>query len=499
MSRGRNPRGRDEEQTRGAHHSGQEVQNPVNLASSRSRVLPRRATAAEIAPAPSSPGLHPGGPTKVSQTRAAYAGVLLVSLVYFARPEDWIPGATVVPFAKVTGILALCMFALSWFNRSNISLPKPLVLLLLLLGQLSLASCFSSWKGGSFQLIAGNFSKIVLIVIVMVQVVNTLARLRRLMFLHAATIGLVALLSILGANRSSGGFGFQRLNGVLSGPFENPNDLALNLCLVVPLCFGFLFSRRGAIRRGFWILLLLILCYAVIASYSRGGLITLTLVSAVSLWFFGFKQKRRRLIFIVGLVALGLFLTSPVRYLERVQSIWEPKLDASGSYEVRRELLTSSFESAARHPLLGLGPGRFPESSGRWQLAHDSYTEIAAEAGLPALVLFAGLLVTTWLGALQVGRSKGIEPELRLFAMMLATGVAGLALGALFSSFEYQSFPYFYLGYAMVIGRLRGREAARRGMAEQRMQESGTNGFPRLRPGRSRLYGTVSQGRALAD
>ena len=47
----------------------------------------------------------------------AYFGLVLFMVVYFARPEDWIPGLAGVPLAKITGILIL--LALAVFGQQH--------------------------------------------------------------------------------------------------------------------------------------------------------------------------------------------------------------------------------------------------------------------------------------------------------------------------------------------------------------------------------------------
>src|ERR1700730_17732036 len=82
-----------------------------------------------------------------------YLGVLLFSMVYFARPQDWIPGAADVPVAKITGFLALGSFLLSLLGRAKLSMSRGTWLLFALFGQLCLAIPFSAWRGGSFDLV----------------------------------------------------------------------------------------------------------------------------------------------------------------------------------------------------------------------------------------------------------------------------------------------------------------------------------------------------------
>ena len=72
----------------------------------------------------------------------AYASLLLFMTVYCARPEDWIPGLSAFPLGKMAGVLALLALL---FSRRQIrsSLPREVIYLILLFGQLLLAAAIS--------------------------------------------------------------------------------------------------------------------------------------------------------------------------------------------------------------------------------------------------------------------------------------------------------------------------------------------------------------------
>ena len=75
--------------------------------------------------------------TKV-RSSLAYRALVLFSLVYFVRPEDFIPGLNMIPIGKITGGIAL--FALIFIvpaGRRH-KLTVELKVLLLLLGQMIL-------------------------------------------------------------------------------------------------------------------------------------------------------------------------------------------------------------------------------------------------------------------------------------------------------------------------------------------------------------------------
>src|ERR1700693_3662347 len=62
----------------------------------------------------------------------AYLALLLFILIYCARPEDWIPGLSHVPLAKIAGTIAFLalLFSLRYIKR----IPREVVYLALLIG-----------------------------------------------------------------------------------------------------------------------------------------------------------------------------------------------------------------------------------------------------------------------------------------------------------------------------------------------------------------------------
>ena len=81
----------------------------------------------------------------------AFVALVLFMVIYFSRPEDWIPGLSHVPLAKITGILALLALVFS-LRHIRQRLPREVLFLSLLIGQLFVASLMSPvWRGGAFQ------------------------------------------------------------------------------------------------------------------------------------------------------------------------------------------------------------------------------------------------------------------------------------------------------------------------------------------------------------
>jgi O-antigen ligase len=177
------------------------------------------------------------------------------------------------------------------------------------------------------------------------------------------------------------------------------------------------------------------------------------LLVLVTGWIYMGKASRR----IIG-AALGLGLLVAVAvglqggYGTRIKSILNPDLDETRSSDARQELLIRSIELAEEHPLLGVGPGQFEEYSGNWHVAHNSYTEFAAEAGLLAAILFIWMLAHTLRKLRYIAVQFDADPDLRLYAGAMFASLTAYTLMIFFLSLEYQFLTYIFIGYASALG-----------------------------------------------
>ena len=87
---------------------------------------------------------------------------------------------------------------------------------------------------------------------------------------------------------------------------------------------------------------------------------------------------------------------------------------------------------------------------------HNTYTELGAEAGVPALLLFVLMLVFTLQKIRHVRKLPGYQSsdDIRLWTSALWAAMAAYMAGALFSSTEYNLFPYFMVGYISALHRI---------------------------------------------
>jgi O-antigen ligase len=110
------------------------------------------------------------------------------------------------------------------------------------------------------------------------------------------------------------------------------------------------------------------------------------------------------------------------------------------------------------HPFFGVGldgykfevakyvdPAKVPVGETVQRIAHNSYMEIAAEMGIPALLIFVGILVSSLRSLERVRRvaERSGDEFLRRVALGLQAGILGAAVALFFVSGEYQKMFWF--------------------------------------------------------
>jgi O-antigen ligase len=289
-------------------------------------------------------------------------------IVYCARPEDWIPVLSNLPLAKITAILALLGLVFS-LRRVRKHLPREAVYQALLIGQLFLASVLSPvWRGGAVQ-VTLDFSKVLIIVVVMTLAVNTWKRLCLLIVTQAASVAVISVVAVLKGHLLLG-----RLETTLGGNYSDPNELALEIVISLPLCLALVFLSRGRVWKAAWALAIVVMTYAVLLTGSRGGSLALIVVAVVCLWDFAIRGRRRYLLVLAAVAFVMLWLSSSAMLVARLKGTFDSKEDtasAYGSAQERQQLFLRSIEVTASHPLFGIGPGNFAQVSGWWQPTHN--------------------------------------------------------------------------------------------------------------------------------
>jgi len=392
-------------------------------------------------------------------------------VVYCSRPEDWIPGIRILHLAKVVGILTVLSFGLA-LGSTERRLPREVVYLSLLLAWMFLSSAYSPvWKGGAINRTI-DFAKTVAIVAVMTMAVSTVARLRRLIFIQAASVGMIGIVSFY-----KGALRRMRLEGAIGGIYSNPNDLALALVLTLPFCLFFMLTARSLPRKMMWAVLSMVMGYIVILTASRAGFVALALAIAVCLWHFGIKGRRLYLLIITMVLGTAFFLHAGKTLLARLEGTFsssENVASAYGSAQARREMLIKSLKVTAEHPFFGVGVGDFQIISGAWSETHNVYTKFSSEAGVPALLLFLMIFKRCFSNVWKARERVGDDTELGMMGASLQASMLAFALASFFFPVSYHFFVYAMFAYTTIVYQI-----------SKTNREAATSAATQLAPGRS--------------
>jgi O-antigen ligase len=368
--------------------------------------------------------------------------------IYCARPEEWIPGLSAVPLAKVAGTMAFLALLFS-LRQIRLRLPREVLYLALLIGQLFLACALSPiWRGGAFEKTL-DFAKVLIVVIVISVAVNTLKRLHLLIFTQAASVAAIAAVTLWKGHLLLG-----RLEGILGGIYADPNDLALGFVISLPMCLALLFLTRSWLWKAVWMFAILLMTLAIFLTGSRGGLVSLFATAAISLWAFAIRGRRPYLLLLAALLGVIAVMSSGDLIMRRLQETFDVEGNGAAAHDsaqTRQQLFWRSVEVTEQHPIFGVGPGNFQQISGMWHVAHNSYTQMSSEGGIPALILYVLILLSAFRNLRSTGKIAGVQDEIVLLAKALNASMVGYIIGSCFLSLNYEFFPYLLMAYTTAL------------------------------------------------
>ena len=365
-------------------------------------------------------------------------------------------------------------------------------LLILFTGVLIVASMFSVWRGGSFELITGVWLKSLLVYVLIVSLIQTWQQSAQLARTMAWSIGVLSVLSYLYANGESGRFFLQE------GKLSNPNDLAQALLMGSPFLV-LLFSQSATLSptRLVSFVLLGILGVDLLHTGSRGAMISAAISLPVVIATSKSKVKIVTALVLVAILASATLAFSPA-LLARYMTFFESNTDEDVSEQTarisdtavasamsRREVLLESMRVTLRNPILGVGPGMFAEAREReaakqgkhvvFLVTHNTYTQVSSECGIPALIIFVAILVSVFRSATQIQRLSRQRPEppmkaVAAMASALRYSVLAYATTSLFLSVAYQSLLPVLAGMVVALEYSLARQLAATAASPVRVQ-----------------------------
>ena len=313
---------------------------------------------------------------------------------------------------------------------------------------------------------------IISLFITVLALVTSHIRLNRTLLIAIGAAGFASLYTIRQQQHQGALYGDFRAGG-MSG---DPNYYAMLVGLWGPLAFLWVFSRRPLWERLFCCGCLLAILAGYTVAASRGGFIGL---AAASLYLIFRSTHRARNFLMVGMlsgpVVLALFFV-PSSPLYRFT---HPTGGDQFSSQARLISWKCGIRMVEAHPLTGVGLHNFQAVVLQYQdpswltemnnyqpvtyIAHNTYIELASEAGLPGLLFFLVVLGTTF-RSLEYDRRRAQvarHTHVANIALGLQAGLVCFAVGIFFLSDWWERMFWLSIFLAICLHRLRIRDIHR--------------------------------------
>ncbi len=411
-----------------------------------------------------------GGQSVSSGGRLSFYALYGFTIILLLAPQSYYPA--LAPFRIAFLAAAIAMIA---HIGSQISHGQPiiranpgiwLVFWLLLWGVFTVP--FSIWPGGSVNLILGNYSKTIIVFLLLANVINTLPKLRSIcigLALMAAFLALITIRNYLSNTFIEQGDRVLGTQGALTG---NPNDMALMLNLLLPVSTGLMLASPSGLRRLLLGTLIALQVIAIVLTFSRAGFLALGVTFITYMVLLGRTSQRKWIPVALG-VALLAIQYIPATYLDRLSTITNIAEDDSGSAQLRlndMKLATGLFLS---DPLVGTGIGvsvvAMDEARGAYGTEiHNVYLQYAVELGLPGLILFLLLYLSCFRTTSYVMSrhppTSDQDNSLFYISQGLRVSLITFAVGAFFHPVAYHFYFYYIAGLAIALIAVHEHETA---------------------------------------
>jgi O-antigen ligase len=409
----------------------------------------REPAAAEAAPAARA-GQEPRGGETAFWALVAFTAVLMLV------PQQYFPFLNVIRINLLIGTLAIGAHVFAPPVSTLLRVPTELKLAIALLACAAISIPGSYWRSASVDAFS-DFLRVVAVFWLLGQDVCSQRRLRIIFWTLALVCVPVAAAAVnnyrLGIHDGVG----TRILGYSNNLASNPNDLALTLNLFLPFtAILALTARRRMARLVAWAVTAIAIA-AVFVTFSRGGFLTLAVEAALFILVLTRRKGARVLVLamVVGALAVAVM---PAGYGERMGTIVNIDSDQTGSAQMRWSDTVAAVEFMISHPIVGAGLGQghlaLNELRGAfWTSVHNAYLNFGVDLGLPALLLYLAMVVTSFLSARRIERLpvSAIPTELRWMASGVRISLAGFIVAAFFHPVGYDFYFFYLAGIAVAL------------------------------------------------
>ena len=386
----------------------------------------------------------------------AFAMAAAFAVLVYTVPAEWWPAVQVLRPALLTSGLAIgLMLARRVGLRERFHLDGLRGAALAGLTALALASTSWAIEPQDAQTGAVDLAKLALFYFTVLNVVSTPRRLEGIVLwmLIASVVTSVGTLQwyLRGEDLVEG------YRARWYGVYADPNRMAMNLLVVIPLAASFALHGRTNWRRGVGLLSGGLAVACIVVSHSRGGM--LGLATAMGTWALRERGHRGKAV-AVGLgLLLALAVFAPRSFWDRGETVSQFQQDASAMGRVYGWQIASRIN--LDRPLLGVGMNGFRHSWAvyapaeaiafyRALVSHNLFLDVLSELGWVGLWLFLVFAC----GAVASAFEASSDPRVGWIARGVAASVSGYLVTQLSAGYLLSSHLYLLFGLAAAARRI---------------------------------------------
>ena len=404
---------------------------------------------------------------------ACVAGYILTSV---GRVHQLFPVVEALHPALVAGFFAIALYGVDRRadRRTKLLWVATTKWLFAMLIWMVLSVPASIYRGYSFDMVFGNFSKTVLMYLVIAGSVRGGRDLERLSAVYL--LGAVLYAGVVLSRFDIGGDTDWRLGHLY---YYDANDFATFAITAMP--FGLYFANRGhkALVRLSAVVGLGLLSTAFVYSGSRGGFLALLVTGSFIVLRYDAIALRTRVLALV-FVSVMLAGTATDKYWEQMETIASDADYNHTSEYGRLQIWRRGIGYMLQYPVLGVGPNNFGVAEGTlsplaerqqfgigvpWSAPHNSFVQVGAELGVPGLVMFVGMIASAFVALRRSKPGRSIErpsPASRELTPALTASLIGFIVGAFFLSLAYSEMLYTLAALAVGLQKVRALEKVER-------------------------------------
>lgn len=351
--------------------------------------------------------------THLDVPRVAAALLIIISLTavhQFIAPLRLIrPSLTLLAL-----LLAIAVFSPKQVRWSNLTStwPSKVCWALLVISLLSIA--FGISPGGALNYFLGTYVRVLVFFAALVIAIRRVEDLALLTWTFVISIGILTFLSVTVIDVRSTSSGLARIAG--QGMFD-ANDIGMVILMGMPLA-RLVQQTAGRVGRLVSSAILFTSPITIALTGSRGALVGFIVVLPMMLMSVQQISAARRF-GILGAMAVVLAVSAPAGYWQQMETTLNAEEDYNYSSDYGRiPIAKRGIGYMMQYPFFGLGVRNFPRAEGTispiaaeraskglslmWVSPHNTFVQVGAELGIPALILWIWMLVAGVVGLLRL-------------------------------------------------------------------------------------------------